>query len=117
MSYDYKDNTTTGLALLGVGLVVFIMMVFGFLYSVLVVGFVGMKLWAWFVAPTFGLKALTLVQAWGIALLMGLWTHQLHTPTNQDERTKSDKVSALVTSLLWPWVTLLFAWIGKSWLM
>ncbi|MGC3984817.1 MAG: hypothetical protein QM777_08865 [Pseudorhodoferax sp.] len=33
-------------------------------------------LWGWFVVPLFGLPALSIAQAYGIALLVGLLTHQ-----------------------------------------
>jgi len=39
-------------------------------------GFVFLKLWAWFVVPTFGLPMLTIPVAIGLALLIGFLTHQ-----------------------------------------
>lgn len=39
-------------------------------------GFVFMKMWAWFVVPIFGLPAITIPVAIGIALLIGFLTHQ-----------------------------------------
>jgi len=46
----------------------------GFLYDVFAIGYVGMKLWSWYLVPTFGFPILSLIQAWGIALVCRLWT-------------------------------------------
>ena len=40
-------------------------------------GFTGMKLWGWFVAPTFGLPQLTIAAALGIALLTRFWSYHI----------------------------------------
>ena len=47
-------------------------------------GFVFMKLWAWFVVPMFGLPALTIPVAIGIALLVGFLTHQRNGESDAD---------------------------------
>lgn len=39
-------------------------------------GFVLSRLWAWFAAPTFGLPVLSVVQAAGLALVIGLATYR-----------------------------------------
>lgn len=39
-------------------------------------GLAVLVLWAWFVVPVFGLPALSIAQAYGLALLVGLRTHR-----------------------------------------
>lgn len=96
---------------------VFFVICLAYLYGAFAMGFVGMKLWAWFVVPVFGLPALTWGQAYGIALLVGLLTHQIHIPTNEDERTTPQKVGHAIGGFLLPWITLLFGYFGKIWFL
>ncbi len=118
MSYGnnstFTEKAAAGtIATLGVVCLAFVLGFLGLLYGILVTGFVGMKLWAWFVVPIFGLPTLSIVQAWGIALLIGLWTHQLHATTNKDEREPSQKYATAIMAILSPWIILFFGWIGK----
>lgn len=99
--------------LLGVLLMVWL----AFLYGAFAMGFVGMKLWSWFIVPVFGLPALTWGQAYGIALFVGLLTHQFHHPTNKDERTTQEKATHVIGNLLVPWTCLLFGYLGKIWFL
>lgn len=110
---DSSNNVATNiLASIGVLLVSFILGTSLFLYGILTVGFVGGKLWAWYIVPVFGLKSLTIVQAWGIALLVGLWTKNTFVHTNKDERETSEKIGHSIGILLAPWISLLIGWIG-----
>lgn len=120
MSNRLTDGQEVALGFAAVfGVVVAVCLLFGggFLYGVLAAGFVSMKLWAWFVVPVFGLPQLTIVQAWGIALLASLWTHQNFTNTNKDERSTGEKIAYTIAVLLSPWMILLFGWIGHTYLM
>lgn len=102
------------LAVVGVSILAFMLGLAVLLYGVFVGGFVGMKLWAWFIVPVFGLNPITVVQAWGIALLVELWSHQIHVNTNKDEREPSAKVATFITVLLNPWIILFIGWAGKT---
>lgn len=51
-------------------------------------------LWGWFVAPTFGLPALTITQAAGICLLLGVMRARMAAP--KDETTWGLKLFAMV---------------------
>lgn len=114
---DGQDIALGLAAVFGVVVAVCLLIGGGFLYGVLAAGFVGMKLWAWYIVPVFGLPKLGIVQAWGIALLASLWTHQNFTNTNKDERSDADKTAYTIAVLIGPWITLLVGWIGHAFLM
>ena len=71
-------------------------------------GFVLMKLWGWFIVPTFGLPALTIAVAIGLALTVSFLTHQM--------RAKTDESSTDVAARLFGYgfanasIVLLFGW-------
>lgn len=90
-------------ALMIVGAVVFMLTALALLNA-----FVIQYLWLWFVVPTFGLAALTFVQAIGFGIIVGYLTHQ-HTPKfkNQTPDTNND----LMMIYLRPFMVLGIAWI------
>lgn len=110
----FGENAIIGLAT-GVG--VAFAFFFGFLYAILATGFVSVQLWSWFIVPVFDLPALTLLQAWGISLLVGLWTHQVIIMPVADERSTSEKIMGYFVVLLNPWIILFVGWIVKTVLM
>jgi hypothetical protein len=114
MNYNNDKLTESMVVTIGVIIVTSICGFLGLLYGVFAGGFVGMKLWTWFIVPVFGAKALTIVQAWGIALLVSLWTHQTQILTNKDEREPYEKILALFGMVINPWIVLLIGWAGKS---
>ena len=66
-------------------------------------------LWGWFMVPTLGLPVISLVQAIGIGIVIGLLTQQ-HIPRNADEY-KELLVYAVITPVLataFGWVVHLF---------
>lgn len=87
------------------------------LYSAFAFGYVGMTLWEWFIVPVFGLPLLSWGKAYGIALLVGLWTHQHRVNTNKDERTTPEKVGQAIGVLLSPWIVLFVGWVGKTYFL
>jgi len=114
------DTDSIGVVLAGLfGIIMFFFLasIGGFLYGVFAMGFVSMKLWAWFVVPVFGLKALTITQAYGLAMIASLWTHQFFINTNKDERETAEKVGHLIGVLLTPWMALFFGWLVHAFLM
>lgn len=72
-------------------------------YSVLAYGFVISQLWAWFIVPLFGLPALGLVEAYGVALVASLIVS--HIPKGDAD----GKWWASV--LLRPWIVLAVGWV------
>jgi hypothetical protein len=77
-------------------------------------GFVLTKLWLWFIVPTFGLPKLSIPIAIGLALVVGLLTE--HSNQHKDDRETSDKVAAIIGSLLTPFLVLLCGYIVTLWL-
>jgi hypothetical protein len=67
-------------------------------------------LWGWFAVPIFGLPALGVAQAIGIAMTVGLMTHQ-YIPAKD-----KDKWMPVVTMILTPFIALGIGWIVRRWL-
>lgn len=72
-------------------------------------------LWAWFAVPTFGLPAVTIAQAYGLALIVRLFqTHQHSRDTDKGWR------SIFKAILKWPLYAGVFlglGWCAKTWFM
>jgi len=84
------------------------------IYGVLALGFVGMKLWSWFIVPVFGVPLLTITQAWGISTILSFWNHNPKIQTNKDERENSEIVFHNILLILQPWIVLAMAWFVKT---
>lgn len=118
MSNKYWDssNVVSNIGSILLGILMFLAVVFPLMfYFVVVNGYVGMKLWAWFVVPTFGLQALTLTQAWGISFILLFWTNQLANNKVTDGETPSnDLLKQAIAPLITPWMVLFLAWMSKT---
>jgi len=68
-------------------------------------GFVLMQLWGWFVVPVFGAPSLSLVEAMGIALVVGYLTNQ-YIPV-----PKEKKLEYYTATFGGPLFVLLLGWI------
>lgn len=85
------------------------------LYVVLLVYFtwagavVFTNLWAWFIVPLFDVPELTLIQAAGLALVVGYLTRNYNTAKGEDDTKKV--VTNTVMLMLSPWLTLLIGYI------
>lgn len=86
------------------------------LYGAWAGAFVSVHLWLWFVVPTFGLAPLKMSAAFGIALLVGLWTHHHHTG-HKDERSGKEKISEAIGLLIGPWFVLLCGYVCHHFFM
>lgn len=86
------------------------------IYNFMAYGYVGMKLWEWFIVPTFHFNPITLVQAGGIMLLVRLFSSENADTKNVDECSTHEKVGYYVGVLLIPWFTLSLGWVIKHWM-
>src|SRR5271156_2972201 len=77
--------------------------------SIMFNAFVLHKMWAWFIVPL-GVAPIGLAHAWGIAILMGMFTMSLKTGS----KDKDEKVAEVAVLLVGPLFTLLFGWIAHS---
>jgi hypothetical protein len=58
------------------------------------------KGWEWFVSDTFGIKEVSLVEAWGLNILVHLATATLSFPEQKKSVTAVDVVGVWLTSIL-----------------
>ena len=83
--------------------------------AVVLDGFVLSCLWAWFVVPYFGVKALSVPFAIGLMLVVRkIWPHR--DPPTTDTRTKSEKWTAALTPLVNTLWVLLIGWVTRMFL-
>lgn len=68
-------------------------------------GWVLMLLWAWFVSPTFGVPALRIPTALGVAVLVGMLTFN---PTGKESRSFTEALACSTASTT---VALVVGWI------
>lgn len=88
-----------------------IIIIFAFLiYTTWSFAYVGSVLWQWFIVP-FGMKPISIAHAWGVSLLVRLWTF-VYKYEDENESWKSRFRSALMV-FLYPWFTLLLAKIAQ----
>ncbi|MBH2008236.1 MAG: hypothetical protein I8H71_00915 [Xanthomonadaceae bacterium] len=71
-------------------------------------------MWAWFIVPVFGLPALSIAQAYGIVLLVGLMTAKEKTEKDSGSFAAVLGKGFLRTSLV-PALVLLVGYIVKAW--
>lgn len=72
-------------------------------------GYVLHVMWAWYLTPILGWKAITVSQGVGVAAIAGLLTHQA--PADAFDDSRSAKV--VVWAILAPAIALLVGWIAK----
>lgn len=76
-------------------------------------GYVLSILWAWFAVPVFGLPALGIAAAIGVALVISFLTHQY--VYTEDERGPAAKFGAMFgAAFLYPLIVLTTGWIVKG---
>jgi disulfide bond formation protein DsbB len=86
------------------------------LYGAWVGAFVSVHLWTWFVVPTFGLVPLKMPVAFGLALLVGLWTRQL-IKGHKEDRPAKDQIAEVIGQLSTPWFVLLCGYVCHHFFM
>lgn len=90
-----------------VGLVVVLSILRGWVLSIL---------WGWFMVPILGLPALSIPQAIGIAVVVGLLTHQSHSSPEDKNEPNGKKWGRMLEPLLSPWIALAFGWVVKQYM-
>lgn len=79
----------------------------GFLVIAYLVDGLALKLlWNWFMVPTFGMKALSLVQAIGVGIVVGFMVQQ-HIPRDEDARK-----DMMVHIIFMPIITIIIGYIA-----
>lgn len=81
-------------------------------YSIFAHGYVGMKLWQWFIVPTFHVGPISLLQAGGVMILIRLFTYERTTQDKSEGKTLKEKICHFIGILLIPWYSLLVGWIA-----
>ena len=100
-------------ACVGLGMVVVFLGLF--VFEFLWYGYALSLLWAWFIAPIFGLPALTITQALGVAIVVGLLTHQAMPNDSNAHTTAIDKlIPAVITLIFRPLMAIICGWIVHS---
>ena len=74
-------------------------------------GYVLVKLWAWFVMPVFGLPALTIGYALGIACLLNYVTAQSADYVRPERTPREAAIFSILNALLTPVLVFAFGWI------
>jgi disulfide bond formation protein DsbB len=82
------------------------------LYGAWAGAFVATHLWAWYVMPAFGVASLKMIHAFGIFLLINFWTYHHRSQYIKDERTGGAKATEILMLMAYPWMVLLFGWLG-----
>jgi hypothetical protein len=74
-------------------------------------GWVLSILWGWFFVPTLGLPDITIVQAIGIALVVGYLTYQDIDTMPEDKSWQEKLGEAMILSIIRSGIVLFFGWI------
>jgi len=98
------------MAVLGIFTLAFVLIVVG----VLLKGYVLTVLWGWFVVTTFGLPALSLASAIGIALTVSFLTHQVIEQQEKKRDIADSVVHSVGVTVLHPLLALLMGWIVQK---
>jgi hypothetical protein len=97
--------------------IVFIVIGVFWLYGVAVYGYIGAKLWAWFVVSTFGVKPITFLQAAGLIMVGKIFVPRFFWYSSKDaKKDNTDIFYNVLGSFIAPWVALFFAYILKIWI-
>lgn len=81
-------------------------------YNLFSVGFVGMKLWQWFIVPAFNVAQMSLIHMMGIVLLLRVFTFQFIPKSKKsDDETFKERLMTFLGLLLAPWFILLVGYI------
>lgn len=72
-------------------------------------------LWLWFMVPPFGLPTLSVLQIWGIMLVLSLFRPKINLEDNN--KTEKDWANAIIALLLSPLLSLGLGYAIKFWWM
>jgi len=82
--------------------------------STVISGLVLMKLWAWFIAGTFGVIELNLVQSIGLSFVVHFLTAKM--PKKDEDEDFEDLIYGFFYSLAYSGIAILFGWILSAFL-
>lgn len=114
------DNSSFFASLLGIGIAILLIGAISVplgIYLIWANAFAIQHMWQWFVASTFGLSPLTMVQSWGLSIIVAYLTHGMYTCKSKDERGNVERVTELVVLFLKPWLVLGVAYVCAHWFM
>jgi ABC-type phosphate/phosphonate transport system permease subunit len=77
-------------------------------------GYVLSIMWAWFMVPAFGLPPLGVVAAIGVAMTVGMITHQYIKSNDDDNEIVRDIVNALLADVFGPLYILGAGWVVQG---
>lgn len=107
---DLTAGTAASLFLGGIASIVLILVWAGFW-----TGLTLSTLWGWFVSPTFGLPAITLLQAYGLALVFGA-ARGFGSKKTEPEGFGAVVARALALPPIGAALTLAVGWVVKAWM-
>jgi hypothetical protein len=109
-----RKGGTNRVNIVGAILTFIVVAVLGNIWS----GYVLSVLWSWFMVTAFGLPRLSIPAAIGIAIVIGLLTHQTHTDKyGEEKKSQVDKlIEGAVHLSLIPLLALLTGWIVRFFL-
>lgn len=84
----------------------------GYIWS----GYILKILWGWFIVPIFGMPALQLAPAIGLAIVVGYLTHQYIPKVKKEGNSLDQMWHGLGYMALRPAMALLVGWIVKAWM-
>tara|TARA_Y100000034_G_scaffold48390_1_gene59756 strand:+ start:7165 stop:7476 length:312 start_codon:yes stop_codon:yes gene_type:complete len=93
------------LALGGLGMIISLSIIHGWVLT---------YLWAWFVVPIFSVPELTIAQAMGLSLIIGMWTYNPQATQQQEDEDKYKALARFVAICLRPFIVLFIGYIIKQ---
>jgi hypothetical protein len=86
------------------------------LYGAWAIAFISVHFWMWFVVPVFGLAPLKMSAAFGLSLLIRLWTHQ-YIKGHKENRSMKEQFGEGIGNIVSPWFALLCGYICHHFFM
>lgn len=112
-----KTSSSSGNALIKL-LGAIALVIFAAIHGVIAYGYCGKTLWQWFAVPVFDFKPITLLQAYGIYVLVRLFTMEnpFQNSDSMKDKPMPEKVGRIFGLMMIPWCSLLIGYIIKCWM-
>jgi uncharacterized BrkB/YihY/UPF0761 family membrane protein len=82
-----------------------------FAYTTFSYGYVGMRLWEWFIIPIFHMNPITILQCAGIFIFVRLFVYVPSKPVKNVTETTADTWGYYIGVVLLPWAMFIFGYI------